>query len=108
MIEASTSQIWIVILALGIGTYLFRLSFLALIGDRTLPSWLRRALRFTPVAVLPAVVAPMLVENGGAAMDPAQMIAALATVLVGIMTRSVLYAIITGMGLFFVLGAFLA
>ena len=40
----------------GIGTFLVRFSFLGLIGNRDLPPWLLRHLRYTPVAVFPALV----------------------------------------------------
>ena len=38
-------QIWLVIALLGIGTYLVRLSFLGLIGNRQMPDWVLRHLR---------------------------------------------------------------
>lgn len=105
MIEVSTPQVWIIIIAMGIGTYLIRFSFLGLIGNRELPSWLLKMLRFTPVAVLPGVVAPMLLGRGIEGMDPLRLSAALVTLVVGIVTRNVLYAIIAGLGVFFGFGA---
>ncbi|RPE66264.1 branched-subunit amino acid transport protein [Pacificibacter maritimus] len=100
MIEASTSQIWTVIIATGIGTFLIRFSFLGLIGNRQLPAWALRMLRYTPVAVLPAVIAPLLFGNGPNAMDPIRLAAAFATLAVGVSTRNVLYAIIAGLSVF--------
>ncbi|MBU2934690.1 MULTISPECIES: AzlD domain-containing protein [Pacificibacter] len=106
MIEASTAQIWIIIIAMGIGTYVIRFSFLGLIGNRDLPSWLLKMLRFTPVAVLPGVVAPMLIgSNAAHSADPLRLSAAMVTLVVGLLTRNVLYAIIAGLGVFFGLGA---
>ncbi len=58
MIGWSAGQIWLIILALGVATYLIRFSFLGLIGDRELPGWVLRHLRYTPVAILPALVTP--------------------------------------------------
>ena len=107
MIDAR-SDIWIVIIGMAIGTFLIRYSFIGIVGDRPMPGWLLRLLRFTPVAVLPGVVAPMLIETGGdGSLDPLRLIAAIATLAVGVLTRNVLYAIITGLGLYFGLGAFL-
>lgn len=106
MIEASTTEIWIVILGMAAGTFLIRFSFLGLVGDRPLPAWLLRLLRYTPVAVLPAVVAPMLL-GAKAETDPLRLFCAAVTVIVGIWTKNVLWAILTGLGLFFGLGAFL-
>ena len=45
---------WIVLPVLAIGTYVIRLSFLGVLGNRPLPDGLRRALRYTAVAILPA------------------------------------------------------
>ena len=55
------ARIWLVILGLGAGTFAIRLSFLGLIGDRQLPGWAMRLLRYVPVSVLPALVAPLVV-----------------------------------------------
>lgn len=105
MIEAGATQVWIIIIAMGIGTYLIRFSFLGLIGNRKLPSWLVKMLRFTPVAVLPGVVAPMLIGNEDALADPLRLSASLVTLVVGLLTHNVLYAIVAGLGVFFGLGA---
>ena len=46
-------QVWTIIAALAVGTYFIRWSFLGLLGDRELPEWAVRHLRYTAVAVLP-------------------------------------------------------
>ncbi|MGC9417898.1 MAG: AzlD domain-containing protein [Rhodovulum sp.] len=94
----SPLEIWAIILLLGIGTFLIRFSFLGLIGDRKLPDWLLRHLRYTPVAVLPALVAPMVVwpQATGGQPDLARMLAAIATLGVGYLTKNVLAAIGAG------------
>lgn len=104
----STVETWGIIAALGIGTFLVRFSFLGLIGHRPLPPWVLRHLRYTAVAVLPAIVAPLVLwpEATGGAPDPARLIAAAATVLVGLRTRNVLAAMGAGaLGLYGVLAA---
>ena len=95
---ASNLTIWTVIVVLGIGTYLIRWSFLGVLGGRDLPEWVLRLLRYTPVAVLPALVAPLVVwpEATGGAPDPARLAAAVATVAAGLWTRNVLAAIAAG------------
>lgn len=97
---ASATEIWTVILVLGVGTYLIRWSFLGALGSRDLPGWVMRMLRYTPVAVLPALVAPLVVwpEATGGSADPARMAAAAATVAVGVLTRNVMLAILAGGG----------
>ena len=96
--QASATEIWVIIAVLGVGTYLIRWSFLGALGDRDLPNWMLRMLRYTPVAVLPALVAPLVVwpaATGGNA-DPARMAASAATVAVGVLTRNVMLAILAG------------
>lgn len=90
--------IWFIILTLGVGTFLIRWSFLGALGNRDLPSWVMRMLRYTPVAVLPALVAPLVTWPAatGGAPDPARMAAAAATLAVGIVTRNVIAAIAAG------------
>lgn len=95
----SRPEIWLIILGLGIGTFVLRYSFLGLIGNRPLPAWLLRYLRYTPVAVLPGLVAPLVLwpPATGGAFDAPRMLAAVATVAVGLVTRSTLAAIIGGL-----------
>jgi len=96
----SDAHVWAIIAGLAAGTYLIRFSFLGLIGDRPLPGWLLRALRYTPVAVMPGLVAPLILwpEATGGAPDPARLAAAAATLGVGLVTRNVLAAIAAGAG----------
>jgi branched-subunit amino acid transport protein len=98
------SEVWIVILGLGLGTFLIRFSFLGLIGDRALPEWALRLLRYVPVAVMPGLVAPLVVWPAatGGATDPPRMIAAAVALAVGAWTRSVLNAIFGGMAALYV------
>lgn len=92
------TYIWTIIIVLGIGTYLIRFSFLGLIGGKDLPPWVLRHLRYTAVAVLPGLVAPLVLwpEATGGEVDPARLSAALATFGVGILTRNVVAAILCG------------
>lgn len=94
----SDAEIWLIIVALGVGTYLIRFSFLGLIGDRPMPPIVLRLLRYTPVAVLPAMVAPLVVwpDATGGDLDPARMAAAIATLAVGIWKKNLLWAIGAG------------
>lgn len=92
------ADLWTVIVVLGLCTYLIRFSFLGLLGNRALPGWLVRALRYTAVAVLPALVAPAVMWPAatGGQTDPARLAAALATLIVGLALRSMLWAIAAG------------
>lgn len=92
------AHVWAIIAALAAGTYLIRFSFLGLIGNRSLPGWLLRVLRYTPVAVMPGLVAPLILwpQATGGAPDPARLAAAAATLGVGLAARNVLAAIGAG------------
>jgi len=105
----SDSTIWLVIVLLGIGTYLIRWSFLGMVGDRPVPEWAQRILRYTAVSVLPALVAPLVVWPAATAgqTDPVRLAAATATVALGLLTRNTLWAIIAG-GTVLGLGTWLA
>ncbi len=100
----SDAALWGVIVALGIGTFLIRYSFLGLIGDRALPPLAAKLLRYVPVAVLPALVTPLVLtpQATGGAFDPARAMAALAVLAVGAWRRSTMAAIGAGMGVLFV------
>ena len=95
---ASDTQIWITIVLLGIGTFFVRFSFLGLLGDKQLPDWALRHLRYTAVAILPALVAPLVLwsDSGDGLNDPARLAAGLATLLVGVFTKSTIWAIVAG------------
>lgn len=91
-------NVWLIIGVLALGTFISRFSFLGLIGDRELPEWILRHLRYTAVAVLPALIATGVLfppaTNGE--VDPARLSAAIVTLAVGVWTRNVLWAIILG------------
>ncbi|SLN63072.1 Branched-chain amino acid transport protein (AzlD) [Pseudoruegeria aquimaris] len=101
----SDTTIWLIIVLTGIGTFLIRFSFIGLIGGRQLPDWLLRLLRYTPVAVLPGLVAPLVVwpPATGGETDPARLAAAAVTLVVGYLTKNLLAAIFAGAGTLFVL-----
>ncbi|WP_135502367.1 AzlD domain-containing protein [Roseovarius aestuariivivens] len=95
-----TGWLWFVIVALGAGSFALRFVFIGLIGDRDLPPWILRHLRYTAVAVLPGLVAPMVAfpaaTNGDP--DPARLIAAAVTISVGLIWKNAIGAIVSGAG----------
>ncbi|MEC8195196.1 MAG: AzlD domain-containing protein [Pseudomonadota bacterium] len=85
-----------------------RFLFLGVIGDRQLPEWVLRHLRYTAVAVLPGLVAPLVLWPAATEgqPDPARLAAAAVTLGVGYVTKNVLAAIFGGaatlfLGLYF-------
>jgi branched-subunit amino acid transport protein len=103
-------DLWLVILSLGVGSFGLRFLFLGVIGSRQMPPFVLRHLRYTAVAVIPALVAPLVLwpQATDGTPDPARMAAALATLAAGVITRSVIGAILTGgvvlYGLLYMLG----
>ncbi len=94
----SIGEIWLIIALLGVGTYAIRFSFLGLIGDRKMPPLALKLLRFTPVAVLPGMVAPLALfpEATGGATDPTRLVTALAVVLVAWWRKNALWGVFAG------------
>ncbi|WP_353474533.1 AzlD domain-containing protein [Salipiger sp. H15] len=91
-------DLWLVMIGLGLGSFGLRFLFLGLVGDRPLPAWLTRHLRYTAVAMMPALVAPLVAWPAatGGQTDPARLLAALATLGVGLLTKNVILAILSG------------
>ncbi|MCA0920615.1 AzlD domain-containing protein [Pseudooceanicola nanhaiensis] len=92
------TELWTVVILLGIGSFFLRFVFLGVIGDRALPEWVLRHLRYTAVAVLPALVAPLVLwpaANGGE-VEPARLTAAIVTIAVGVLTKHTFAAIAAG------------
>ena len=88
---------------MAVGTYLIRFSFLGPLGRVDLPKWALRMLRYTPVAVLPGMVAPMILwpaaTNGET--DPARIMAAFTVAALGIYTKNVLVSIFGGIAVLY-------
>lgn len=103
----SDAQLWTIILVLGVGTFLLRFSFLGILGNRAFPPWVLRHLRYTAVAILPAMVTPLVLwpEATGGTLEPVRVAAACIALGIGLWTKSPIWAIVTGMGSFWVLGA---
>ena len=100
-----------IIIAIGIGTYLLRLSFVGILGDRTMPGWAMVPVRFVAPAVLAALVAPaVLLPNGSVDLSPAtnpRALAALVALLIAWKTKNVAAVIVAGMAVVWLLQAFL-
>lgn len=97
------TRIWILIVSVALGTFLIRYSFIGLVGDRALPTWAARMLRYVPVSVMPGLVAPLIAwpPATGGETDPARLAAAVAALALGIATRNVLAAIFGGMAVLY-------
>ncbi len=101
----ASEALWLTVIGLGILTFLTRFLFLGLIKHGVLPDRAVRLLRYVPVTVLPALIAPMVVypRSLNGTTDPIWLAAALITLAVGIVTRNMLATIVAGMGALWVL-----
>ena len=92
--------IWLTIMTAGALTYITRLSFITLFGQRPVPVRLKRALRFVPPAVLSAIIFPQLFLPEGSLFispDNFRLISGLVAGLVAWRTKSMAATIIAGM-----------
>ncbi len=92
-------KLWTVIVLVGAANYLARLSFIALLARRSVPRLAARALRYVAVAMLTALVLPMVLAPHGGAMDwgNPRVPATIAAGAVAFATRSTGWTLVTGM-----------
>jgi len=103
-------NIWPVVLVGGLLTFLIRLSFILLIGQRQVPSWLQRSLRYVPPAVLTAIILPEMLVHGDhldLSFGNARLLAGVLAALVAWRTRSAVLTILIGMIAVWLLQTFL-
>jgi branched-subunit amino acid transport protein len=103
-------NIWIIMICIGILTFATRLSFIALLERIKLPAAFQRALRFVPIAVLSAIIAPELgLREGALFLSPTnpRLIAGIIATAVAYFTKNVIATIIVGMAAFWLLNLFL-
>lgn len=97
----SAVAIWLTIAGIGLGSYLLRLSFIALWQKLYVPALVNRALEYVPSAVLAALVLPALLRPEGF-IDPTlgnlRLVAGVVAAMVAWYSRSVLLTLATGMG----------
>ena len=100
------SEMWVVMLSIGILTFLTRLSFIYLLEKWQPPEVVTRALRFVPVAALTAIFVPeMALQNGELvlSMENIRLMAGIIAIVVAWRTKSALWTIGVGMVSFWVL-----
>lgn len=101
-------EIWVIIIVMGAGTFLIRFSFLGPLGRARLSPLALRLLRYTPVAVIPGLVAPLVLWPAatGGQLDAARILAALVVTALGMWTKNVIAAIFGGAAMLY-LGLYL-
>jgi branched-subunit amino acid transport protein len=96
----NSASIWLLFIAIGLGTFLERFLFIYLFGKIAMPEWLSRALRFVPAAALAALVFPALTHPSGhldLSLQNFRLLAGLGGAMVAWKTRNVLLTILAGM-----------
>ena len=94
------SSIWIVMIVVGLLTFLIRLSFILLLERWEPPQVVRSALRYVPVAALTAIIVPELLvvnESLDFSLGNARLIAGVIAALVAWRSKNALWTIAAGM-----------
>ncbi|HEY6102682.1 MAG TPA: AzlD domain-containing protein [bacterium] len=100
------ARVWLLIVGMGVITYLLRLSMIVLIGRTPVPPIVLRALRYVPVGVFSALVAPALVRPSGAVWispENPYLLAGTLAALVAWRTKSMVLTIMIGMAALLIL-----
>jgi len=102
----NNTQLILTIILIGIGTFLFRFSFIYLYGRFELPNWIRRAMRYVPPAVLSALIFPAIVikdEIIWISPQNPRLIAGIIAIIIAWKTKKLLLTIAIGMALFWLI-----
>lgn len=99
--------LWLLLATIGLGTWLIRLSFLALLGRvERVPPAVERVLSMIPAAVLAALVVPGITRTQGHLdLGTARFFAGVLAAVVAWRTKNVLATIAVGMGVLWLLSA---
>ena len=96
-----STQSWVVVLGLAVGTFLIRYSFIGLFANRAMPPWLDRALKLMVPAIFAAIVFGGVAMVGGQVADlshwPRYAAAAVALIAAVASRGSMLVTVIMGM-----------
>ena len=91
---------WTLILYCGLITYLTRFSMIALIKKEMFNDRIREILSYVPSAIFPAIIFPAIFINDAGLIEiegNLKIIAAIIAMIIGIVTRSILATIFSGL-----------
>ncbi len=106
-----TLKLWLVIFVVGALNFLSRLSFIAFFARRSMPPMLALALRYVPVAMLTALIVPMVLAGPPTVVPELPTPKILATLVAGVvawLTHSSLKTLAAGMAALWALQALYA
>jgi branched-subunit amino acid transport protein len=95
----------LLIAGMALVTFLIRYPALAILGRVSLPDALIRALRYVPVAVLTAIIVPLMLMPDGTLdlrLSNAFLVAGIASVIIAWRSKNLLLTIVLGMVIFLV------
>src|SRR5690606_10143838 len=101
-------RVWVIMLALGIGTFFIRFSLIGLLGKVRIPQRVERAFRFIPASMLSALVISQLTSYASSAPSPltnSYYLAAFVACGVAWKTRNTLLTVFAGMVVLWLLRA---
>ncbi len=104
-------NIWLLLVVCGVCTFLIRLSFIAIFGQRDVPAWVQQSLRFVPAAVLFVIVFQSLFypqDHLDISISNTRLLAGLVAVIVAWRTKNAMLTIIIGMLALVLLNAIIA
>lgn len=92
------TTLWIIIGSLAIGSYAIRFLFIGFVGNKSMPEWIMRHLRYTGVAIVPAIAAPLTLwpTPTGGEVHPVYLAAGILTFAIAALSKNVLVAMATG------------
>ncbi|GLV54940.1 branched-chain amino acid ABC transporter [Dictyobacter sp. S3.2.2.5] len=102
----SQQWLWITIIIIGLLTLATRLSFIVFMGKMQVAPIVQQALRFVPIAVLSALIAPTLFFPTGSldiSLSNARLISGILAILIAWRTKNVLLTIGGGMACLLIL-----
>jgi branched-subunit amino acid transport protein len=105
----SQELLWMTIIIVGLLTLGIRLSFIVFMGKMRVSSMTQQALRFVPIAVLSALIAPALFFSSGSlnvSLSNTRLIAGILAILVAWRPKNVLLTIFSGMACLLILQVF--
>ncbi len=100
-------MIWLVIIASGLANFASRYSMLSNLKFLKVPIWLEDYIQFAPTAALSAIIAAsVFVDENGAPFEgsPSKIYAALIASCIALLSRSILFTIIGGLFVLWLLG----
>ena len=105
----SQGWLWVTIIIVGLLTLGLRLSFMVFTGKMQVAPIVQQTLRFVPIAVLSALIAPALFfknDSLNLSLTNARLIAGIFAILVAWRTKNVLLTILSGMACLLILQLF--